>query len=308
MPPKPPQSKPKGKLLTKPPGSKIAKPGTPERPAKKFTVAPWTGDGEGEKIVLYGRSGIGKSTLATMAPTPVFFGIDDGGRRISNPLTGQPILRVPEIETFQDIRDALHTKAVQDAGESFVLDTITKVDPLMQQWVVDNVPSSDGRRVTNFRKFGWDGDRHVLDCYRLLMADFDELVRRGKNIIILAQQGQIRVANAEGADYLEDGPFCQHRNDTSAREELKQWADHVMRIGYLSLEVELDTKSKKGIGKVTSDDTTRAIFTAGAQHFTAKTRPIRGRRLPPIISFESEADDSLWQYVFGDALDNQETE
>lgn len=289
---KPPN--PKGK-----PGLKPGVPSRKEHKPKSFNIALWTGEDEGEKIVLYGKSGIGKTTLASTAPNPVFIGVDDGGRKITNPLTGDPIQVVSGVETFQDVRDALAQKNLFPKDCTIVIDTLSKMEELIQNHVIATT-TVNGQRVTSFRKFGWDGDRYTLDQIRLLLADLDQHTRVGRNAILLCQQGQIKVANAEGSDYLEDGPFLQHRSDCSAREEVKQWADHVLRIGYLDLEVAVEKGAKAG--KVVSEDATRAVFSGGAQHFTAKSRPVNGRRIPPVISFESEQDTSLWQYLFEGAV------
>jgi len=291
------------KALTTPPkpaGRPVvskSKPGpVSARPPRTFSVKSWTGAGEGEKVLLYGKSGIGKTTLAAMAPSPIFIGVDDGGRKIVNPKTGTPIQVVDGIECFQDIRDALHQDDLWPDGCSVVLDTLTKVD---SEWapahILEHV-TINGARASSFRKFGWDGDRHTLDFIRLLLVDLDAHARKGHNVILLCQQGQIRVANSEGADYLEDGPFLQHRNDCSVREEVKQWSDHVLRIGYLDMTVHVEKGAKAG--KVVSQGTERAIFSAGAQHFTAKTRPVNGHPLPAVIGFEDETDDSLMQFLF----------
>jgi len=295
-------------MATKPPSvSKKTKPLTLPKPggskkthvAKQFKVAAWTGTGQGEKIVAYGSSGIGKTTLASMAPNPIFIGLDDGGRKIVNPLTGEPIQVVEGIESFQDVRDALAQDNLWPDGCTIVIDTATKLDEPIQTYIMDNI-TVNGQRVKSFRKYGWDGDRHLLDTWRTLLTDLDRHIRKGRNVLLLCQQGQIRIANAEGADYLEDGPFLPHRNDCSVREEVKQWADHVLRVGYLDLEVQPSADGKKA-GKVVSTDATRAIFCGGAKHYTAKSRPIGGNRIPEVISFESEADNSVWQYIFENA-------
>ena len=292
-PPAPPKTPLKTLPLPPRPQTALPKPGT--KPAKVFSVRAWADDAAVEKIVIYGRSGIGKTSLAATAPNPVFIGIDDGGRRLVHPGTGEKLQHVDGIETFSDLRDALNQDSLWTPGGTLALDTLTKVEPLIQAHVLETV-SVNGQRLTSFRKYGWDGDRYFLDCGRLLLTDLDRQARRGVHVVLLCQQGQIRVANAEGADYLEDGPALPHRNDCSFREEVKQWADHVLRISYLTLDVNVEKGAKAG--KVVTSDDTRAIFTAGAQHFTAKTRPVHGRRLDPVISFASEADDSLWQFMF----------
>ena len=290
-PPKPPPTRSKPTL----PKPNAASPLGSHVP-KTFGVKAWTDAGEGSKVVVYSRSGMGKTTLGAMAPNAIFIGIDDGGRKIRHPKTGEPIGAVADVRTFQDLRDALHQGGLFPNGSTIVIDTVTKAEEMIQTHVMETMPIN-GKHVSSFRKYGWDGERHLLDQYRLLLSDLDPLVRAGLNVVLLAQLSQITVANAEGIDYLEDGPKLQHRKDCSVRTEVCEWADHVFRIGYLEFDVQKEN-AKDRTGKVQTGDATRAIFTGGAAHYFAKTRPVNGEKLPPVISFANEQDDALWQFVF----------
>lgn len=265
--------------------------------AKTFSIKPWTSTNEGEKIVEYAKSGTGKTTLAAQLSGAVFIGIDDGGRKINNPLTNEPVNAIDGITGFQDLRDALHQANLFSAGSTCVIDTVTKLEELVEPYIFQNYKKADGTAATSMRKYGWDGPAHMLDVFRLLLTDCDALVRRGVNVILLAQLAQITVANAEGLDYLEDGPKLQHNKQYSVRNEICEWADHVFRIGYADFNVSKDSEKAK-VAKVTQADATRAIFTGGAPHFIAKSRPINGYRIPAVIGFDSPTDNSLWQFIF----------
>src|SRR4030067_329548 len=80
-------------------------PSTPPTGKSKFQVATCDGSGTGEKIILYGESGVGKSTLAMMAPKPIFICVDDGIRKLRHPVTEEPAQFVDGVTTFQDILD-----------------------------------------------------------------------------------------------------------------------------------------------------------------------------------------------------------
>ena len=92
---------------------------------KTFQVAVWDGAGEGEKIIIYADSGMGKTTLGSMLPTPVFAGLDDGGRKIRNPITDEPLKNIPGIETFDDFRAVTQQVDLFNDYESYVVDTVT---------------------------------------------------------------------------------------------------------------------------------------------------------------------------------------
>jgi hypothetical protein len=292
MAPLPPKKKPSIPTAKAPP--------TKTRPVKTFSLTPWTGKGQGEKIILYGGSGTGKTTLCSMLPNAVFIGLDDGGRKIRNPKTGEPITCVDGVETFYDLRDALAQDDLWRAGTSCVIDTLTVVENLAEQWMFDTIPHQDhGTRVSNIEGYGYGkGYTHLFETIRLLLQDLDRLIRKGVHVCLVCQNMAIKRANPEGADYLYDGPKLCHPNSekTSVRLHVCEWADHVLRIGHTGVNLIGKATDRVQKAKGTLD---RAIYAAPEPHFFAKSRTLT----EPVISFESPADDSVWQFVFpeGDA-------
>ena len=211
--------------------------------AKTFAVKPWTGAGEGEKALVYGDTGLGKTTILTMMPNPIFIGLDDGGRKIVNPKTGEPINHVPGVETFEDVRAAIQQVNLFPKGSSCVIDTITVLEQLIEAHVLQSVPLSQGGAARNIKSYGWnDGSSHVLDAFRLLLQDLDILVRRGVNIGLIAQEQVISIANAEGQDYLQACPRLHHDRSISVMKQVCEWVDHIFRINYLNTAVRSEGK------------------------------------------------------------------
>lgn len=273
-------------------------PAKPKHVAKTFNVSVQDNKSSGQKIVMYGKSGIGKSTLAAMAPDAIFIDVDNGISGMVHPATGEALKHIAGIETYQDLRDALAQSALFPTGSTVIIDTITRVEPMAERHVLENV-TKDGKLMTSIKQFGWgDGDYHTLDAMRLILTDLDRLVRNGVNVILLAQLEQATISNAEGADYLEDGPKLLNRRNCSIRTTVVEWADQVFRIGYSDLTVFKDSDTARA-GKVVDGDAERAVFAGGAQHFIAKSRPINGEKLPPIMRFAAEKDNAAWCYVFG---------
>lgn len=268
------------------------------RAPKTFGITPLCGDGDGEKILIYGRSGLGKTTLAAQVPNNVFIPLDDGARKIANPLTGNPVDAITGVEDFNDLRDATRqaSKLLPDGG-TLTIDTVTRVLPLVEAWVVENISTEKSGKAKNLEAFGYGkGYRHVLDQWRLWLTDLDHVIRSGRNVMLLGQLDQAVVPNPAGLDYYEEVPKLTENKMGPIRTETCEWVDHVIRLGLLDGEVEKDNEDARA-GKITGDGE-RAIFTGGAQHFIAKSRPIKGHTLPPVIGFETPADNSLWQFVF----------
>lgn len=284
-----------------PPASKPS-PQAARTPAKTFSIAPWDSAAEGQKIILYGKSGVGKTTLATLFPDPVFIGLDDGGRRIHNPKTGKPVNAIAGVDTYQDTRDAIQQSlGLVPVGGTLVIDTVTRLEALAERHVLETVKTEKGGTAANLLAYGWGGGyRHLLDHIRLVLSDLDPLIRGGRNVVLLAQLAQATLSNSEGSDYSEDGPKLYHSKTVSLRTEVCEWADSVLRIGYADTRVEKENIQARA-GKIVGD-ATRAIFSGGALWYVAKCRPINGKKLPPIVSFEHEQDDSLVQMLFNGAI------
>ena len=266
---------------------------------KTFQVAIWDGAGEGEKIIIYADSGMGKTTLASMLPTPVFAGLDDGGRKIRNPKTDEPLKNIPDIETFADFRVATQQIDLLDNYESYVVDTGTILEPLGLNWTLENVKTSKGETAKSIEHYGYGaGHRHLYDTMRLPLADFDALIRRGKNVCILCQMQQVEISHSGGENYLCDAPKLapKHGKQTPSIWGMwVEWADHVFKISNEGVIAAKDSEKSK-VAKATSTGNRIIHVHAPEVHYKAKSRSIPPRF--PVVSFDNPADDSIWKFLF----------
>jgi len=263
------------------------------KPNKTFQVATWSGANEGEKIITYADSGMGKTTLGSLAPTPVFLGIDDGGRKNKHPVTGENLKNIPDVKTFDDFRQATQQPGLFKDYETVVVDTGTILEAWALDWILGNITNDKGNLMKNIEQFGWGkGHRHLYDTMRLPLCDFDALIKRGKNVLILCQMQQITVANAGGEDFLCDVPKLapQHGKTPSVWGMWAEWCDHILKIGYSDIIAEDKKATSSG---------ERAIYVHGQAHFKAKSRTIPGRF--PVVSFSDPTDDSIWEFLFNNA-------
>lgn len=248
--------------------------------------------------MIYGTSGIGKSSLAALAPNAVFVGVDDGAKRIIHPVTQEHVDKIRGVETFEDILQLFASPDMFKEGETVVIDTVTKIDEIM---IPDHVVATNGLKgggkAKSIRQFGWDGHTFIHENMQKLIALLDHVVSRGVNVILLAQQDHKRVENSEGADYISASPRLRDIKTGNVRDTLVEWCDHVFRIGYDDLGVVKAEKEKTG--KVQNTDAGRAIYTCGAAWLVAKTRQ---PNLPAVIDFAAPSDNLLWHYLFGQDL------
>lgn len=248
--------------------------------------------------MIYGGTGLGKSTLAAMAPNAVFVGVDDGAKRIIHPKTRDHVDKIDGVHTFDDVLQLFGATDMFKPGETVVLDTVTKIDEiLIPDYVIQNVGLKGGGKAKSIRQFGWDGHTLIHEHWQKLIALLDTVVSKGVNVILLAQQDHKRVENSGGADYIAASPRLRDVKTGNVRDMLVEWCDHVFRIGYDDLGVVKGEKDKAG--KVQNTEAGRAIYTSGAAWLIAKTRQ---PDLASVIDFAAPNDNLLWHYLFGQEL------
>lgn len=303
--PKPPAKKsapikPMGKIGIHPP-QRIKKSAPPPvaksaKTKKNFVAQPWSGTTSGEKVIVYAITKMGKTTLASLLPDAVFIGADDGGRKIKHPVTGADLNHVPGVESFQDVRDALHSD-VFDPYQNIVVDTITEIEQWSLAHTLNTVPrpkSQGGGKASNVHDYGYhEGFVHWCNTTCLLLPDFDRWVRKGKNVIILAQETTLKWKTSGPEDFLMAGPNLHHSRTASAVLPYVQWSDHVFRIAYANTVIQkgrINPVSERAI-QVKAD----ATFFAGSRTIPAKF---------DVVEFKEPADDSIWRLLFNENLDS----
>lgn len=289
-PPKKPPVKPLASKAKPVPPVPAAPAPKSSRTVKKFSVTTWEGSEEGEKIIIHAKSGMGKTTLAAMAPEPVFIGLDDGGRKIKHPITGESLQHIPGIETFSDVRDVLHQVDLFDDYETIIIDTGTQLQHLGLLHTFTTVKGPKNTTCTNIEQYGYHkGYRHLYDTMHHILGDLDPLVKRGKNIIIVCQMLPIKISNPGGEDFLCNTPELQADPKNSIAADYISWVDHIFMIDHT------DIQTKDGKAASTGG---RCIRVHPEIHFEAKSRTL-GPDLAT-VSFGNKQDNSIWLFLFGD--------
>lgn len=265
----------------------------------RFSIGPWKTENVGERIQVYGSGGVGKSTLASLANNEVIIPLSDGSRELFK-VNGEKVNCIQnEIKDLQTLRDILVEPGLWDGHDNIILDDTSALEVLAEQYVVDTYPTPPKKgKVTSLRQFGYDGAGYLVEVMRLILNDLDTLVYQGKNVILISHERLVKIAAAEGFDYVEGGPDLQHNSQYSVRNEVYNWCDHVVQIDFAGKIITKDKDEKRG--KIEADDE-RVIFTRKSVQYLRKSRQLKatGKSLPSEISFSSPADDSFWDFVGG---------
>ena len=113
---------------------------------------------QGHRICIYGGGGTGKTTLACSAPGPVAtFDLELSMPVLRPQLPAEADIRVVAgVETWQDLRDALHADGWGDV-RTLVIDSVTKAEELAVAWVLENVPVDEKRKASRIEDYPYPG-------------------------------------------------------------------------------------------------------------------------------------------------------
>jgi len=260
----------------------------PKHIPKQFTIGNLSR--KGKKIILYSDSGMGKSTLGMLLDNPAFIAIDDGVYLMTHPVTGEKVQGPQGVETYQDVRDVFQSD-ILDPFDNIVIDTITDVQHAAIPWILMNNPKEGGKeKAENLEDYGWHkGYRHWYEAMEGLIFDLNRWLRKGKNIILLAQSTGIKMSSEYGDDYKKVGPDLYHEDKWSIYKLFTRWVDYILRINYTDMTV--NDKKKRATG-----GSQRAVYLKPTVQYEAKSRIDYGDAYE-CVSFANKTDDSIWRLI-----------
>lgn len=274
------------------------------KPALKFTIDSWDAENEGERIIIFGDGGMGKNTLASLAPNSIFLPLSDGGKRIRSALTGKKCSPVKGIETFADLMELLDDPNFFKPNQIPVLDDLSTLEAWIESHIIENY-TVKGKKASSFREFGWDGAGHIVFELRKMQTRIDRLIQKGITFVFLSHRQIVNMANAD-QDFIISTLKLRHQRNDSPLETMFHWADHVVEIEFNDKEYNYEKRGPKTLTKVTGKE--RVIFTEREANHLRKSRMFgeNGESLPPIISFDNPGDASFWAFLYPDKYEYDE--
>lgn len=211
------------------------------------------------RVLLYGTEGIGKSTFAASAPSPIFLGAEDGSALLD-------VARFPQPESWADVMDAVRTLVTEEHSyQTLVIDSVDWTEPLC--WAA--VCAAGKKPDIEAFPYG-KGYTAALERWRSLIVALDTLrARRNMSVILVGHAHVKGFKNPEGPDF-ERYQLALHEKASGA---LRQWADELI-FARAEVFVSKEGQRAKGISGE------RIAHTAGCAAFDAKSRHGLPERLP----------------------------
>lgn len=222
------------------------------------------------RVLVYGVEGIGKSTFAAGAPSPVFIQTEDGLGSLS-------VDHFPIATKVSDVLDAIGSLFDGDHGfKSVVIDSLDWLETLIWRDIEAKYDAKD-LAYGKGAMIAADKWREILDGLTALRNE------RGMAVCLIAHTEIKRFDSPETEPYDRYQPKLQARSSALVRE----WCDAVLFANYKTLIKKDDVGFNKTVSRgITTGE--RLLFTSERPAYMAKNR----YGLPESIPLSWEAFES----------------
>jgi hypothetical protein len=168
------------------------------------------------RICIFGGHGIGKSTLASQFPNPIFISTEDG-------LSSLDVTSFPRAEVVDDVAQNIRTLIKEDHDfRTVVLDS---VDWLVEPLIVTDIESKHDAKELAYGK----GQMMIAEAFRELLGGFDVLrKKRDMNIVLIAHSNIVRYEDPRSEPYDRYQPKLPNRCNAL----LQEWVDVLAFAGF----------------------------------------------------------------------------
>ena len=189
------------------------------------------------RTAIYGSGGTGKTTLAAHAiGRTAFIDLDKSIPVLMPKLQAQGvaarIVTVDGVETWDHLIGALSAPIFDDV-DNVCIDTVTKAQELAAAWVPKNIKGEKGQVYSSIEDYPYgQGMGHLYEVMLRMFSACDNLVAKGKNVILICHECTSTVPNPEGQEFLRYEPSLSNPKSGrgSVRLKMKEWCDNLLFI------------------------------------------------------------------------------
>lgn len=201
-------------------------------------------------VVIYGPEGIGKTTLASKFPDPVFVDLEHGSDTMD-------VARIDSAENFTDVLFIL-AELINEDFKTVVIDTADKLEQLATEYVCAQ------QNVRSIEDPGYGkGYTYLAEAMVKFLRACGDLIESGRNVVIVAHAAMRKF---EQPDEMGAYDRWELKLQKKTAPLIKEWADMVLFLNYKTTVVESSTKTKKAVGGK------RVMYTTHHPAWDAKNR------------------------------------
>lgn len=227
------------------------------------------------KVVIYGPEGIGKSTLASQFPEPLFIDTEGSTARMD-------VARLERPATWAELeRQIKAVKAEPDCCKTLVIDTADWAERLCIAEVCSE------KRVNGIEDIGYGkGYTYAKEKFSRVLTLLSDLAAGGINVVVTAHA---MMRKFEQPDEMGAYDRWELKLTKQCAPMLKEWADMVLFCNYKTTVVKTETGARKAKGGQ------RIMYTTHNACWDAKNRdglpdelPMEYASIKKAIEFEPE--------------------
>ena len=186
------------------------------------------------KVVIYGSEGIGKSTLASRFPDPLFIDTEGGTahmdvRRIQKPTTWPELLA--------DVQEVAKTDGI---CKTLVIDTADWAEQLCIDYVCTQY------KQKSIESFGYGkGYTYLGEEFARLLSALDDVIASGKHVVVTAHA---KMRKFEQPDEMGAYDRWEMKLSRQVAPLLKEWCDLLLFMNYKTYIVTSENNTQKAQG------------------------------------------------------------
>jgi GTPase SAR1 family protein len=217
-----------------------------------------------QKVVLYGPEGIGKSTLASQFPDPLFIDTEGSTKHLD-------VARLPFPTSWTILLNEVdYVKANPTVCQTLVIDTADWAEQLCMDAICATY------KKTGIEEFGYGkGYVYLAEEFGRLLNSLNDLIERGINVVFTAHAQMRKFEQPDEAGAYDRWELKLQKKTAPL---LKEWTDMLLFCTYKTYVVDVEGTKKAQGGK-------RTIYTTHHPCWDAKNR----YNLPPEIEMDYKA-------------------
>ena len=205
-----------------------------------------------QKVVIYGSEGIGKSTLASRFPNPLFIDTEGGTAHMD-------VRRIDKPGTWTELMDVLNEVAITpDVCGSLIIDTADWAEQLAVSYVCAKY------KKAGIEDFGYGkGHTYLAEEFAPFFRALDRIVGAGIHVVVTAHA---KMRKFEQPDEMGAYDRWEMKLSKQVAPLFKEWCDMLLFLNYQTYVVTTENKSTKAQGGK------RVMYTSHHPCWDAKNR------------------------------------
>ncbi|MGM0124710.1 hypothetical protein IGI37_002104 [Enterococcus sp. AZ194] len=210
-----------------------------------------------QKAVIYGPEGIGKTSLASQFPDPVFIDTEGSTNNMDVARLDKPSSWIMLMQQIDFVKQTMPCKTL-------VVDTIDWAERLCIEYITSN---ANKKSITEFG-YG-EGFIKLEEEYGRFLNKLSDLAEMGINVVLTAHAKIVKFEQPDEMGAYDRWELKLGNKTTAKTAALtKEWADMVLFCNYKTLSVASDDKGKKFKGQGGK----RVMYTSHHPAWDAKNR------------------------------------